>query len=247
MLLNYQPIVDVRTRVVVKAEALCRFPGSPPGLDSPDGFIPYAEQNGLIGGLTAWLFSTAFEYWARLGSAAPELTLNLSVQNLSEPDLAERMLGAADRHKIKPSRLWIELDERLFDVHDQASHATLARLTKAGVRLCLDGLGPGLSPVTHLQLADIPVRELKLDRLVTSGIETDPEQRAKIAGIADIARHLSLELAAKGVEDASLLGPLARAGFTRAQGIAIAPPLDPDAFSAYLQKVWSPSGASLPA
>jgi EAL domain-containing protein (putative c-di-GMP-specific phosphodiesterase class I) len=241
MHLNYQPIVDIRSRKVVKAEALCRFPDSPPGLDTPDGFIPYAEKNGLMKGLTSWLFSTAFEYWARLGPMAPELTLNLSVQNLAEVDLAERMLETARANGLKPTRLWVELGERLFDVHDAASHANLARMAQAGVRIAVDGLGPGLSPVTHLQLADVPVRELKLDRHVTSEIDTDAAQRAKVAGIGEIAKHLSLDLAAKGVERMSIIDQLARAGFVRIQGMAIAPPMDGDAFASYLQRSPAPA------
>jgi EAL domain-containing protein (putative c-di-GMP-specific phosphodiesterase class I) len=236
MLLNYQPIIDIRSRKVVKAEALARFPDSPEGLNTPDGFIPYAEHNGLMKSLTSWLFSTAFKFWATLGSAAPELSMNLSVQNLQEVDLADRMLETAKANGISPTRLWVELGEGIFDVHDAVSHQTLARLSKSGVRLCVDGLGPGLSPVTHLQLGDVPVREIKLDRLMTSELDTDAAQRAKVAGIADIARHLSLDMAAKGVERPELIEQLARAGFVRVQGRAIAPPMDAATFEAYLRK-----------
>ena len=241
MILNYQPIVDIRSRKVVKAAALCRFPDSPPGLDSPDGFIPYAEQNGLIKGLTSWLFANAFEFWGSLGSYAPELSLNLSVQNLQEVDLVERMLETAAKNGVKPTSLWIELDERIFDVHDPVSHGAMAALSKAGVRICLDGLGPGVTPATHLQLADIPVRELKLDRLITSEYDTDAGQRAQVVGISEIARHLSLDLAAKGVERVALIEPLSRAGFVRVQGIAIAAPMTGEQFVEYLRKSQAPA------
>jgi EAL domain-containing protein (putative c-di-GMP-specific phosphodiesterase class I) len=236
MLLNYQPIVDVRTRKVVKAEALARFPDSPSGLNTPEGFIPYAEQNGLMKSLTSWLFSTAFEFWASLGAAAPELSLNLSVHNLREPDLAERLLETARANGISPTRLWVEVGEGIFDVHDATSHQQLTALSNAGVRLCVDGLGPGLSPVTHLQLGDIPVREIKLDRHMTSEIDTDAAQRARVSGIADIARHLALDMAAKGIERGILIDQLARAGFVRLQGMAIAPPMDAETFRAYIRK-----------
>jgi EAL domain-containing protein (putative c-di-GMP-specific phosphodiesterase class I) len=235
MLLNYQPIIDIRSRKIVKAEALARFPDSPPGLDSPDGFIPYAEQNGLMAGFTSWLFSNAFEFWGRLGAPAPELSLNLSVQNLLEPDLVDRMLASAAANGVKPTRIWLEFGERLFDVHDAHSHEALSRLTRAGVRLCLDGFGPALSPVSHLQLGDLPVREVKLDMSMTSHIDTDPGQRAKVAGIVEITRHLSLDLAAKGVERYGLIEQLSRSGFVRAQGRAIAPPMDAEALSSFLR------------
>ncbi len=236
MHLNYQPIIDVRTRKVVKAEALCRFPGSPAGLDSPDGFIPYAEKNGLIAGLTSWLLSTAFEFWGRLGNAAPELSLNLSVQNLLESDLVDRTLAAAAANNVKPGRIWIELGERLFDVHDPIAHVAMDRFAKAGIRLCLDGIGPGVTPSTHLQLGEVPVRELKLDSSLTSDFDTDPSQRAEVSRIAGIAKHLAMDLAAKGVERPELIERLALAGCLRVQGNAICPPVDAEAFTAFLQR-----------
>ena len=85
-------------------------------------------------------------------------------------------------------------------------------------------------------MGDVPVREIKLDRLMTSELDTDAAQRAKVAGIADIARPLSLDMAAKGVERPELIEQLARAGFVRVQGRAIAPPMDAATFEAYLRK-----------
>ena len=84
MLLNYQPIIDIRSRKVVKAEALARFPDSPEGLNTPDGFIPYAEHNGLMKSLTSWLFSTALSI-LRIGGILPPVSCTLTPTILRRP------------------------------------------------------------------------------------------------------------------------------------------------------------------
>ena len=237
MLVNYQPIVDIRTRQVVKAEAFCRFPESPPGLNSPDGFISYAEEHGLIKGLTSWLFDTTFSYWAGLGSAAPpQLALNLSVENLLEVDLSDQVVRALARHGLDPKQLWFELDERVLDVHDKTSHETMEQLTKAGIRLAVDGFGQSVSPVSHLEIGALPVKELKIDPALVGDMDENTSHRSMLKAVADIARDLDLELAAKGVEREDLFDWLSRAGAVRVQGFAVAAPMDGEAFAAWLAR-----------
>jgi EAL domain-containing protein (putative c-di-GMP-specific phosphodiesterase class I) len=235
VLVHYQPIVSLRTRRVVRAEALCRFPQSPPGLDTPDGFIPHAERQGLISGLTSWLFETTFAFWRELGADAPELALNLSVYNLEEVDLAERLDASLHRHGLDPSRLWLEFDERVIELHDGGSHDVLRQIKSLGVRLSIDGFGPSLSPVSHLQIAALPVSELKLPASFVADVEGEPALRARLHGIQELAAHLNLDLAAKGIERLELAHWLARQGFTRAQGFAFGAPLEAEAFARSLR------------
>jgi len=236
MLVNYQPIVDIQTRKIVKAEALCRFPESPPGLDNPDDFIKYAERHGIIKGLTEWLLGTTFEYWKTLGPLAPpELAINLSVQNLLEVDLADRVLAALKQHKLEPSQLCLEIDERLLDLHDNSVHANINKLKAKGVSLAIDGFGPSLSPVSHLEISSLGITELKLDRVMLSNLDENAKNRASMKTIQEIAFDGKIDLAAKGIESEATVEWLVRYGFSRMQGYLIAPPLSPEDFSAWLK------------
>jgi EAL domain-containing protein (putative c-di-GMP-specific phosphodiesterase class I) len=243
MLVNYQPIVDLASRKVVRAEALCRFPDKRPGLDTPDDFIRYAEQNGLIKGLTGWLLQTTLDFWEKLGKLAPTgLALNLSVQNLDEGDLADRILESLKSHQMRPDQLSLEFDERVVRINDLGPKAILDRLSKAGVKITVDGYGPSLSNFSRLELETMPVNELKVDRTMVQDLETDPNSRASVKAIAEIAHDAHLELSAKGVERESTTEWLGRFGFTRIQGFLIAPPMDEAAFTAWLSRT-SPSAA----
>jgi EAL domain-containing protein (putative c-di-GMP-specific phosphodiesterase class I) len=235
MLVHYQPVVSLRTRRVVRAEALCRFPDSPPGLDTPGGFIPHAEQQGLIAGLTSWLFETTFAFWRELGASAPELALNLSVFNLQEYDLAERLDASLHRHGLDPARLWLEFDERLIELHAGGSHDVLRQLRALGVRVSIDGFGPSLSPVSHLQIAGLPVSELKVPASFVVDIERDPALRVRLNSIQELAAHLRLDLAVKGIERLESANVLVKNGFVRAQGFAFGAPLEAEAFARSLR------------
>jgi EAL domain-containing protein (putative c-di-GMP-specific phosphodiesterase class I) len=237
MLVNYQPIVDLGSRKVVRAEALCRFADNREGLGTPDEFIKYAEEHGLIKDLTDFLLEKTLEFWQKLGPLGPEgLALNLSVQNLEEGDLADRVLESLRKHQVRPERLSLEFDERVVRINDLGQTANLERLSKAGVKITVDGFGPSLSTFSRLELETMPVNELKVDRAMIQDLDTDPKTRAAVKAIAELAHEVHLELAASGIESESTVEWLGRFGFTRIQGFLIAPAMDEAAFSAWLSR-----------
>ncbi|MBC5810156.1 MAG: EAL domain-containing protein [Candidatus Eremiobacteraeota bacterium] len=235
MVVFYQPILDLRSRTVVRGEALCRFPESPPELKNPDDFITYAENHGLVKGLTEWLLATTLSYWKDLGELAPaSLSLNFSPQNLLEVDLSDRVLASLERYGIAPSRLWLELDERLLKAHDAVSQANLKNLAAAGVHVAIDGFGPSLSPVSLMDVKSMPITELKLDRALVMGLADDPNARARMKAISDLARDAGAELAAKGIEDEAVVEWLVHYGMARVQGYYVAAPMSADDFRNWL-------------
>jgi EAL domain-containing protein (putative c-di-GMP-specific phosphodiesterase class I) len=237
MLVSYQPIVDLGSRKLVRAEALCRFPDNREGLDSPDDFVKYAEQQGLIKDLTGLLLGTTLDFWKKLGPLAPEgLALNLSVQNLEEVDLADRILESLGKHQMRPGRLSLEFDERVVRGQRSRPQANLEKLSKAGVKITVEGFGPSLSSFSRLELETMPVNELKVDRAIVQDLDSDPNSRAAVKAIAELAQGAHLELSASGIERESTVEWLARFGFTRIQGFLIAPAMDEAAFTAWLSR-----------
>jgi EAL domain-containing protein (putative c-di-GMP-specific phosphodiesterase class I) len=230
----YQPIVDLPARSLVRAEALCRFPASA-GLKTPSDYVRYAEEQGLVQVLTDEVLAQALGFWRRLGSAAPpQLAVNLSPKNLLEFDFAERVFAALAKTGIEASRLWIDIDERLLTAHDTVSRQNIQKLVDARIHLSIDGFDPNLSPVTHLQLRALPLSELKIDRSLLVDLENDPERRAKLKAILDVAAESGLELSAKGIEDEAMVEWLTRFGFVRMQGYLVGAPLSENEFQAWL-------------
>ena len=57
--LNFQPQVDLRSGLLIGAEALCRWHDDELGDVSPGKFIPIAEERGMIVALGNWVIEEA--------------------------------------------------------------------------------------------------------------------------------------------------------------------------------------------
>jgi PAS domain S-box-containing protein/diguanylate cyclase (GGDEF)-like protein len=227
--LHYQPIFDVRTKEVVQAEALCRWPGGPAGVDRPDEFIPLAEHAGLIGALTEWVVQHAAAQWCRWGGAAPpSLALNVSMENLCEPGLADRFDRIFAKSGLAPSRICLELTESALMVDVERSVRTLEELAGLGVRFAIDDFGTGYTSLSYLKR--FPVAELKIDRTFVSNVERDPHDAAIVRSIIDLAHGLGLVVVAEGVESPGALELLEEWECDQVQGHILAPAMPEDDF-----------------
>jgi diguanylate cyclase (GGDEF)-like protein/PAS domain S-box-containing protein len=224
LILQYQPIFDVSTQRVVQLEALCRWPSAPSGLKMPGAFIPLAEHTGLIAGLTDWVMRNAVAQLARWGATVPVgAALNISMENLSEPDLAERLKDMLARAGVDPSLICLELTESALLVDVERSARTLSDLVKLGVRFSIDDFGTGYTSLSYLNR--FPVQELKIDRSFVSNLVEDERNRTIVRSIIELAHGLGLHVVAEGVEVPETLGLLREWGCDYAQGYLLAPAL----------------------
>jgi diguanylate cyclase (GGDEF)-like protein/PAS domain S-box-containing protein len=228
--LHYQPIFDVRTMQVVQAEALCRWPTAPIGLGTPDAFIPLAEHAGLIGSLTQWVIRNAVEQWAHWRDIAPSsLSINISMEDLSDPDLADRFERIFAETRVEPSRICLELTESALLLDVERSVRTLERLVALGVSFSIDDFGTGYTSLAYLKR--FPVHELKIDRSFVTNVERDQHDRTIVRSIIDLAHGLGLGVVAEGVESVGALDLLREWGCDRAQGHILAMPMPPEEFA----------------
>jgi EAL domain-containing protein (putative c-di-GMP-specific phosphodiesterase class I) len=227
MLILYQPIVDVRSHSVVKAEALCRL-GTPTNQQKPADFIPYAEENGLIRNLTDRVLEQALADWKVLGrSAPPGLSLNLSTRNLEESDLPERVAAALKRAGFAANMLWFELTENVQTI-GETELETMRGVAALGVRFSIDSFGLGLSPVSFSELKRLPgVSELKIDARFVRDMDSDLTHRTRVSSVLELARNMGLRVVAKGVERAEVARLLEKMGCSFAQGFYYGEPCEP--------------------
>ena len=93
--LHYQPRLNARTRRMQGAEALLRWNNPVLGAVSPAHFIGLAEETGLIKAIGLWVVKEACTQWMLFQSQGLfqglELSVNLSVAQLSDPDLVGQL------------------------------------------------------------------------------------------------------------------------------------------------------------
>jgi EAL domain-containing protein (putative c-di-GMP-specific phosphodiesterase class I) len=192
----------------------------------PDEFIAAAERTGLIVPLGRWVLREACRqagaWWREYGAAAPStVNVNVSGRQLREPDFVDDVAAALDDAGLPPDRLTIEMIETA--VLDGDINETLHKLRELGVRLALDDFGTAASSLGLL--LTVPVTALKLDRSFVEGIATVNRQQAVATAVAQIARALSLDLVAEGIETEEQAHLLEDIGYRKAQGFMFHRPL----------------------
>ncbi|MFN7056266.1 putative bifunctional diguanylate cyclase/phosphodiesterase [Hyphomonas sp.] len=210
----YQPIVDARTQTAVCVEALVRWPGRPDGPLSPDEFIGIAEGSGSIQALGMYVLERACR--ETRGIPGLRLSVNVAPTQFKDPDFCNHVREILDRTGFDPERLQLEITERhLIDYPERAS-AAIDALRAIGVRFALDDFGTGFTSIAYLQSFGFGC--VKIDRSLTSRLESDPKAGFLIAGLIQMARGLDVSVVVEGVETARTAALLKTAGCRELQG-----------------------------
>jgi len=198
--LAYQPIIDLAAGGhVVGVEALVRWPHDGWPQVGPERFIPVAEEIGLIHELGMWVVDAACADLAAWRGRGWQLwvSINLSPVQLREPTLVEDLVARVRAQGVEPSDIKLEITESALATEFDAVQTALQRLHEAGFRLALDDFGTGHSSLARV--IRLPFDTIKVDR----GFVWDcPEGAgaAVVASLADLARMLTMDAVAEGVE-----------------------------------------------
>ncbi len=222
----YQPKVDLASGRVAGLEALVRWRHPVHGMLLPSSFIPLAEQSGLIHVLTAFALRESVRQlaqWREQGRRTP-VAVNLSahdVTNGAVVDLIERLLA---EYEVPASLLQVEITETALIAYTSRVIPVLERLGALGVKVAIDDFGIGNTSIA--QLRELPVHDLKIDRLFVSDLHDDSREGSQLVvqAMADLAHSFGLRVIAEGVEDADTAAVLARLGVDQAQGFFYARP-----------------------
>ncbi len=225
--LLYQPCVSLPEGDVVGVEALVRWEHPRRGLLAPRSFIPLAEQNGLIEPLGQWVIHHACRQvadWHRTlpGAERLHLLLNVSARQFGSGALVRTVSDALHDTGLAPNRLYLEITESAMIEDAETVLQQLAQLRALRVKVSVDDFGVGYSSLSYLHR--LPLDQLKLDREFTAGLQVDPNSRAIVASVIDLAHTLGLEVVAEGVEHEHQRDELVRLGCDCAQGYFFAAP-----------------------
>lgn len=227
----FQPVVDVVSKRVVGMEALARW-----SLDgeavSPTEFIPIAEEAGLIGRLGMQVLERSCAMVARLrrqGMYVP-CSVNLSLRQFQEFNLAEDVPRVVFSHGLPPSAIRLEVTEGLLETSPESLVQTMHTLKTLGFAFFLDDFGTGHSSLYRLR--SLPFHTLKVDRSFV--LLLDKGDEVMVRTVTDLARELDLGMIAEGVESQTQVETLVRLGITRVQGFVVARPLSDSALVQWL-------------
>jgi len=243
--LHYQPKIDLRTRGVVGAEALLRWPHPRRGMVPPAEFIPLAEQAGLIRSLTRWVIRRALadaKGFARNGQTLP-VAVNVSARNLQDGRILDDVNDALAGSGVGPDRLQVEVTESAVMTDPVRAAETLARLSHRGISISIDDFGQGYTSIGLLRR--LPVTEIKIDNEFVRGmVGNGVEDTAIVRLTNDLGHNLGLSVVAEGVEDERTMEMLSTFGCDSAQGYYIARPMPSADFQSWLGNGAWPAASS---
>ncbi len=219
--LHYQPVVGLRTGEISGLEALVRWRHPERGLLDPGEFVSIAEDSGLIEPIGRWVQERAcrqaLEWHEQRPDARPfDVAVNLSARQVAHRDLPATIAEVVARTGLDPCHLRLEITESVLVEESATAIASLEALNEIGVRLVLDDFGTGYSSLAYLNR--FPFHALKIDRSFVDGLGIEQERTAIVEAIIGMARALSLEVIAEGVENEVQLAELRRLGCDYAQG-----------------------------
>lgn len=234
----YQPIVELVTSNINKAEALIRWQHPTRGLISPAEFIPIAEETGLINDIGEWVFRESAQQakrWRASLRSAFQVSVNKSpVQFHNEDNTYIAWSDYLQQLGLPGQSIAVEITEGLLlDAGTQVTKRLL-EFRDAGIQVSLDDFGTGYSSLSYLTKLDIDY--LKIDQSFTRHLKPSSEALALCEAIIVMAHKLGMKVIAEGVETEEQKNLLLAAGCDYGQGYLFSRPVPADEFENLLSK-----------
>lgn len=245
LLLHYQPQLSIKDGRILGMEVLLRWVHPELGSISPAEFIPIAEEGGQIIRIGEWVLRTAVRQlkdWLDNGLPPMVMAVNLSAVQFRQPFLQELVARILDEEKVPHEYLELELTEAVAMDDPQAATAVMDKLYELGIRMSIDDFGTGYSSLGYLKR--FKVYKLKIDQSFVRDISIDPDDKAIVSAIINMASSLGIYTIAEGVETAAQLAFLRLQGCDEVQGYYFSRPLPAEQFRAYVENSIDASAAT---
>ena len=223
----YQPIVELTSGAIHKAEALLRWQHPTRGLISPAEFIPIAEACGLIVPLGEWVFQQAADQvqaWRTTLSPQFQISINKSPVQFENPDpQATPWIEQLRARGLYGESIVVEITEGLLLSTSAGVVAQLLAMSIDGIGVSLDDFGTGYSSLAYLQKFDIDF--IKIDQSFVRQLVPGSTDLALCQAIIAMAHALGMKVIAEGVETDLQRALLSAAGCDYGQGYLFSRPV----------------------
>ncbi len=232
--LQYQPIIDLKTGKICCAEALLRWVNPKLGSLAPDEFIHIIEANGMIIPVGNWIFQTACKQaaaWHKHGFKTMKVSINLSYKQLQQKDIVKVFAQILEKTKVDPKLIEFELLERQAFLSE--SIPLIKQIKSLGISLAIDDFGTGYSALSSLKLFEID--KIKIDKSFIRDVSSSSDSRNIVINTISLAKSMGAVVVAEGVETIEQAKFLQEHGCDLAQGYYFSPPVPVNAILGLLK------------
>jgi diguanylate cyclase (GGDEF)-like protein/PAS domain S-box-containing protein len=228
----YQPIIDLQTGKVSKAEALARWQHPSLGNISPGEFIPVAEHTGLIVEIGDFIFKQALqqvEIWQSKYDSEFQISINKSPTQIQDKhEYVDSWVQQIKSAGLNGKSIVAEITEGLLLESNAFINERLLEFRDAGIQVALDDFGTGYSSLSYLQKFDIDY--IKIDQSFVRNLNLSKESIALCEAIVVMAHKLNMKVVAEGIETKEQLLSLSKIGCDYGQGYLFGRPVSAQVF-----------------
>ena len=237
IIMQFQPILDIKSNRISDFEALVRIKSSKLGLLKPFDFIPLAEETKLIIPLGYKVLIQAFEFLNKLkenGYDNINVSINISVVQLVGNDFAKNIFELIDEMQVNPANIILEITESMFASDYPEINRILGKLIDLGIKIALDDFGTGYSSLARER--ELNVNIVKLDKYFSDKLLRLNNEESITNDIISMFHKLGHIIIAEGVEHERQRRFYENSGCDKLQGYLISEPLDKDDAIEFLRK-----------
>ena len=239
----YQPIVELQTGIIRKAEALLRWNHPVRGMVSPAEFIPLAEESGLIVEIGDWVFKQTVQH---IKKCKKQLGLDIQISVNKSPVQFRQTIKSFDwlsylsENELPGENIVIEITEGLLMNNNTSTMEQLSQFRAADIKLSMDDFGTGYSSLSYLK--KFALDYLKIDQSFTKNLAPESEDMILSEAIITMAQKLGLKVIAEGIETEEQRRLLLDSGCDYGQGYLFSRPIPADDFLQLLAQTASDNG-----
>lgn len=233
----YQPQINPLTQTIVGAEALVRWNDTKYGKIMPDSFIPTLEENGEIQKLDFFVYNEVCKFLnKRIANNLPvvPISLNMSKNHLDSVDFEKKFMEVLSKYSVPTRLIKLEILENACSYSPRIFKKIISRLYRLGINISLDDFGSGESSLG--MLSEIPINEIKLDKLFMNHIGNSMDIERIITKVLELSHSLGITTICEGVETHEQNEFLKSSCCDIIQGFYYSKPLEENDFVAFMNQ-----------
>jgi diguanylate cyclase (GGDEF)-like protein len=233
--LVFQPKVSLAEKAPLMVEALLRWEHPERGLINPNDFVPFAEKTGFITLMTRWVIDQSLKQvnlWQK-EAIAVEVSVNVSLRDLSDKDFPTFVVSRLRAHKIAPQRLTLEVPDKVLALGYERILPQLTILAGVGVKIAIDDFSGGFVSLQYLR--EMKASSVKIDRTFINSLMKDKSRAILVSSAIALSHSMKMTVVAQGVEDTETMALLRRLKCDFAQGYYFGKPLKAAEYKRWVQ------------
>ncbi len=208
----FQPIVDTKTSLVVKYEALIRMIDDDGEYISPVHFLELAKKNKLYPKLTKIIIEKSFEIFKNRDT---QVAINLSVQDVLNEEVHTTIIKKLNEYKLG-DRIVFELIESEGIENYEEIINFINEIKKTGAKISIDDFGTGYSNFEYIM--KLKVDYIKIDASMIKDIDKNINSQMVTETIIDFAKKMNIKTIAEFVHSKTIFEIIKEMGIDYAQG-----------------------------